>query len=99
VYPGASYVIDPVVRRAMGIELDDAVVIFDEAHNIEDVAREAGSLELTAEKLRGAQVAFALLADAGVLPDVHRPLSLAMDRVVAWLHTAGNGHTMQVSCT
>eukprot|EP00854_Cymbomonas_tetramitiformis_P002667 gene2667-3437_t len=45
-----SYILDPVVRRAMDINLEDAVVIFDEAHNIEEVqaafqnAAEAGVL-------------------------------------------------------
>jgi Rad3-related DNA helicase len=30
---------EPAIRRAMGIDVDGAVVIIDEAHNIEDVAR------------------------------------------------------------
>jgi len=34
---------DPVVGRATGIDLEVAIVIFDEAHNIEDIAREAGT--------------------------------------------------------
>ena len=29
-----SYLLDPVVRATMGISLDNAVLIFDEAHNI-----------------------------------------------------------------
>lgn len=43
-----SYLTDPLVREAMGVDVSDAVVIFDEAHNIEDVAREAGSCDLEA---------------------------------------------------
>ncbi|ELQ73865.1 Helicase of the DEAD superfamily, partial [Trachipleistophora hominis] len=42
-----NYVVDPMVRRTMGIELKDSVVIVDEAHNIEDACRSAGSIELT----------------------------------------------------
>jgi hypothetical protein len=34
-----SYLLDPVVRRSMQIDLNNSVLIFDEAHNIEDVAR------------------------------------------------------------
>ena len=34
-----SYLLDPVVRAAMDITLDKSVLIFDEAHNIEDTAR------------------------------------------------------------
>lgn len=31
--------VDPVIRAAMDVDLDGAVVIFDEGHNIEDTAR------------------------------------------------------------
>ena len=41
-----SYFVDPVIRRSMGVAVEGDVVIFDEAHNLEDVAREAASLEL-----------------------------------------------------
>ena len=34
-----SYLVDPVVRAAMQIDVTGAVLIFDEAHNIEDTAR------------------------------------------------------------
>lgn len=36
-----SYLLDPVIRSAMNIALEDSVLIFDEAHNIEDVSRSA----------------------------------------------------------
>lgn len=35
--------VDPIIAAEMNFELDDAVVIFDEAHNMEDACREAGS--------------------------------------------------------
>jgi Rad3-related DNA helicase len=34
-----SYLLDPVVRAAMSIDLSGSVLIFDEAHNIEDICR------------------------------------------------------------
>lgn len=46
-----NYLIDPLIREAMGINLRDDIVIIDEAHNIEDVCREAGSVEVTDEQL------------------------------------------------
>ena len=38
-----SYLVDPVIRAAMQIDVSGAVLIFDEAHNIEDTARRATS--------------------------------------------------------
>lgn len=39
-----NYLIDPVIRKSMSIDIRDAVLIFDEAHNIEDISRLAASL-------------------------------------------------------
>jgi Rad3-related DNA helicase len=38
-----NYVLDPSIRSSLGLELDNAVVVLDEAHNVEDVLRDAGS--------------------------------------------------------
>lgn len=35
-----------VIAKAMELDLTDAILILDEAHNIEDVSRDAGGLEL-----------------------------------------------------
>jgi Rad3-related DNA helicase len=37
-----TYLLDPLVRAAMEVDVEGAVLIFDEAHNIEDVARWGG---------------------------------------------------------
>jgi Rad3-related DNA helicase len=34
-----NYLVDPVIRKSMGIDIRNAVLIFDEAHNIEDISR------------------------------------------------------------
>jgi len=46
-----NYVVDPNVRLAMGLDLEGAVVIIDEAHNIEQTAMEAGSFGASLEAL------------------------------------------------
>jgi len=43
VFAPYNYVLDPGIRDALGIELMNSVVILDEAHNVEDTLREAGS--------------------------------------------------------
>lgn len=40
---GNFSVLDPGIREAMGIQLENAVVVLDEAHNVETVLRDAGS--------------------------------------------------------
>jgi fanconi anemia group J protein len=41
-----NYILEPNIRSACGIDLEGAVVVFDEAHNIEDISRSAASLEV-----------------------------------------------------
>ncbi|KAL7540832.1 hypothetical protein ACHAXR_010746 [Thalassiosira sp. AJA248-18] len=43
VFAPYNYVLDPGIREALSIELDNSVVILDEAHNVESTLREAGS--------------------------------------------------------
>lgn len=47
-----NYLINPTIREAMGVNTDNAVLIFDEAHNIEDTCREAASISLTLHALQ-----------------------------------------------
>ena len=49
-----NYLIDPLIRDSMGLSLDNSIVILDEAHNIEDSCREAGSATVTAETIDNA---------------------------------------------
>ncbi|KAI9270400.1 hypothetical protein BDA99DRAFT_501656 [Phascolomyces articulosus] len=47
-----NYLLDPLVRSSLELDLTDSVIILDEAHNIEDAARSSGSFELTEVQLR-----------------------------------------------
>ncbi|KAJ2696995.1 hypothetical protein H4R19_005693, partial [Coemansia spiralis] len=46
-----NYIVDPSIRSAVGIDITNSIVILDEAHNIENAAREAGSCEITDRQL------------------------------------------------
>lgn len=48
-----NYLIDPMARRSIGISLENAVLIFDEAHNVESIASEAASYALTSADITG----------------------------------------------
>lgn len=51
----------------MEIDLENAIVILDEAHNIEDAAREAGGLEITQDDLEQAVAKFKDMVDHNIL--------------------------------
>ena len=46
-----NYLIDPSIRKSMEIDLKDQIVIFDEAHNIEDASRASASFEISVTDL------------------------------------------------
>lgn len=41
-----NYLLDPKTRRSQGIDLQNTVVLLDEAHNVEKVCEEAASLQV-----------------------------------------------------
>lgn len=41
-----NYLLDPKARKAQGVDLQNTVVLLDEAHNIEKVCEEAASLQV-----------------------------------------------------
>lgn len=47
-----SFLVDPIVRTARGINLSGDIVILDEAHNIENYAREAAGFQIDVVELR-----------------------------------------------
>ena len=83
VFTPYNYIVDPAVRRAMNIDLKGAVVVFDEAHNIEGVARDAASADLSLSQLDAAvaelrDVAVTLRRASGTRPPPISP-SLGAD--------------------
>lgn len=46
-----NYIIDPVIRLSMEMNIKNSIIIIDEGHNIEDVCRSSMSLTLTEKQL------------------------------------------------
>ena len=41
-----SYVLSPYIRKLLGLDIKNSIIVFDEAHNIENNAESSCSLEL-----------------------------------------------------
>ncbi|CAL9205095.1 unnamed protein product [Musa hybrid cultivar] len=80
-----SYIINPTVRRAMDIDIKGSIVILDEAHNIEDVARDAGSIEVEEDVLFALQTELEHLcmADGGAM--TYQPLYDMIQGIISWI--------------
>jgi len=57
-----NYVLDPAIRKSSVIDLKDSIIIFDEAHNIEDVCRDVASCEMEFVSLETAKKQLSKLA-------------------------------------
>ena len=94
-----SYVLDPCVRGSLGeaADLSNALVIVDEAHNVEDTCREAASAEVDGRQLVEAAQALARAAAAATqggdarAASVYAPLAASVGGVAAWLRAAADG--------
>lgn len=46
-----NYLLDPTIRKALDINLANSIVVFDEAHNIEDICRESASFTIDTRQI------------------------------------------------
>ncbi|XP_042384337.1 Fanconi anemia group J protein homolog isoform X1 [Zingiber officinale] len=80
-----SYIVNPIVRRAMDIDLKGAIVILDEAHNIEDIARDSGSLDVEEDVLFALQAELGQLCMADNDAAVYQPLYDIIQGIISWM--------------
>ena len=66
-----NYLVEPKIRKSMEISLKGQVVVLDEAHNIEDSAREAASGNWELELVTAAMQDCEKMVECQVLPQVH----------------------------
>lgn len=69
-----NYIIDPVIRTILDINLKQSIVILDEAHNVEDASRSAGSFVLDEHALDPVIKELSTIAKYGGERDAHRTL-------------------------
>ncbi|XP_039938680.2 Fanconi anemia group J protein isoform X1 [Hirundo rustica] len=80
-----NYLLDPQIRDSMDIKLKDQVVILDEAHNIEDCARESVSYGVTESQLQAAREELDVMVNNSIRQKHHEPLRAVCCSLINWL--------------
>ncbi|CAI0381661.1 unnamed protein product [Linum tenue] len=78
-----SYVINPIVRRAMDIDIQGAILVLDEAHNIEDIARDAVSVDLNEDALQKLQTELRQVCSGDAM--IYQPLYKMTQDLLSWM--------------
>uniref|UniRef100_A0A8C8D3D1 DNA 5'-3' helicase n=1 Tax=Oncorhynchus tshawytscha TaxID=74940 RepID=A0A8C8D3D1_ONCTS len=69
-----NYLLDPLIRESMQINLKGQIVVLDEAHNIEDCARESASYTLNKPQLLSAREELDGMVTHNIRRSNHEPL-------------------------
>ncbi|KFP52284.1 Fanconi anemia group J protein [Cathartes aura] len=80
-----NYLLDPQIRESMEINLKGQVVILDEAHNIEDCARESVSYGVTESQLRAAREELDFMVNNNIRQKDHEALQAVCCSLTNWL--------------
>ncbi|KAM3936095.1 Fanconi anemia group J protein [Leptodactylus fuscus] len=80
-----NYLLDSQIRESMDICLKDQVVILDEAHNIEDCARESASFSVTDAQLLFARDEIDSMVNHGIRRSDHEPLRGLCYSMTNWI--------------
>lgn len=80
-----NYLIDPFVRKCLSIDLNNAVVVLDEAHNIEDISREVMSITITQDQLRDIIADLEEMQRYHVMPMEHNAIARVMSKLSLWI--------------
>ncbi|XP_073282917.1 uncharacterized protein [Primulina huaijiensis] len=78
-----NYLMNPIIREAMEVDIGGSVIIFDEAHNVEDIARDAGSVDLEEEALLHLQTDRGQLSLNDAM--TYQPLFEMMEDILSWI--------------
>jgi len=83
-----NYLVDPIVRVSMNLDtlIEGAVLVIDEAHNIEDVSREAASFDCTLQTFIDVEGQLSMVVDMcdDVRKSAFRFLHAKLERVLHW---------------
>ncbi|XP_072075269.1 uncharacterized protein [Arachis hypogaea] len=83
-----SYIINPVIRGAMDLDIKGAILILDEAHNIEDITRDAGSVDIQEDDFDKLQMELQQLCSVNAA--IYQPLYEMAQGLTSWIERKKN---------
>ncbi|XP_028821640.1 Fanconi anemia group J protein homolog [Denticeps clupeoides] len=85
-----NYLLDPLIRESMDINLSGQIVVLDEAHNIEDCARESASYTLNQTQLLAAREEVEGMVTYNIRPANHKALLAFCCSLLNWLQESSS---------
>ncbi|XP_072548054.1 Fanconi anemia group J protein [Salminus brasiliensis] len=85
-----NYLLDPLIRESMEINLQGQIVVLDEAHNIEDCARESASFTLNQAQLQQAREEIDSLVSYNIRRSHHEPLLAFCCSLLNWVQESSS---------
>ncbi|KAJ8871900.1 hypothetical protein PR048_028240 [Dryococelus australis] len=82
-----NYLIDPLIRESMQLDIHGEVVILDEAHNIEDSSREAASFSVAQDDLQLAINDITSVMHAGTLRSIHEHMAMFLEQLSEFINS------------
>ncbi|XP_041651753.1 Fanconi anemia group J protein isoform X2 [Cheilinus undulatus] len=80
-----NYLLDPMIRQSMDINLDGQILVLDEAHNIEDCARESASYTLDNNSLMMSRDDLDGMVKINIRRSKHEPLRDFCYSLINWI--------------
>ncbi|CAO3578742.1 unnamed protein product [Absidia cylindrospora] len=81
-----NYLVDPIIRKAMNINTADNIIILDEAHNVENISRESGTIELDSDILKYINMELYQVLQNGYVVPAHEILLKLTDHILHWMY-------------
>uniref|UniRef100_A0A3Q1G5Q8 DNA 5'-3' helicase n=1 Tax=Acanthochromis polyacanthus TaxID=80966 RepID=A0A3Q1G5Q8_9TELE len=80
-----NYLLDPMIRESMDIDLAGQILVLDEAHNIEDCARESASFTLQYNSLLMSRDELDGMVNSNIRRSSHEPLRDFCYSLINWI--------------
>ncbi|CAO3590604.1 unnamed protein product [Absidia cylindrospora] len=90
-----NYLVDPMIRMSLDIQISGSIIILDEAHNIENACRESASFEVSNEELDHVKYELHQIINNGHVVTAHQTLLELLNHLTYWMYHSSHQFTRQ----